>query len=155
MTSIYVVVAVAAALAGASALDVTEGDFSGKLVVFPSLIGGNMSLSVATGEEFRMQISDMSSTGFNWYFDSIKPKGLAGPHGHKDIGDADLVHGGGVTGPPYINVTLVAGQEAGSGRIVLEHVKSWEKADPKAMRGYAVLSLTVTAKDADSKPIIV
>lgn len=155
MTSIAVVVAVAAALAGANALDITKGKFSGKLVVFPSLVGGNMSLSVSTGEEFRLQISDMTSTGYQWYFDSMKPKGLAGPKGGKDIGAADLVHGGGETGPPYINVTLVAGQEAGSGKLVLEHVKSWEKSDAKADRGYAVLSLTVTAKTHDSKPIVV
>ena len=66
----------------------------------------------------------------------MKPDGLARIEGNAT--------GGGVTEPPYINVTFVASDASDdSGTISFLHAKPWERNDPSAERGHAELKLTI------------
>jgi len=95
--------------------------------------GGTASLEVKENQDFIIQLSDFTSTGYHWFLDSIVPSSLAKYNGN--------VTGGGVTGPPYLNASFTAG--LGQGKVVIEHVKPWERSNPDAVRGFANLSLVV------------
>eukprot|EP00747_Dinoflagellata_sp_TGD_P191561 gnl/TRDRNA2_/TRDRNA2_55108_c0_seq1.p1 gnl/TRDRNA2_/TRDRNA2_55108_c0~~gnl/TRDRNA2_/TRDRNA2_55108_c0_seq1.p1 ORF type:complete len:139 (-),score=29.36 gnl/TRDRNA2_/TRDRNA2_55108_c0_seq1:206-622(-) len=117
---------------------VGASDADPKLVIFPDDAEAKASLTVQAGDHFRLQVPNMVSTGFNWFFGSITPPSLA-----KALGN---VTGGGETSPPYLNATFEAGSQTQNGTIVLVHAKPWELSDPKAEKGHATLSVSVQAK---------
>ena len=94
-----------------------------------------MSVSIAAGTPFVVQMSDYRTTGFLWFLDSVAPADIATYHSN--------ISAGGVTGPPYKNVSFTAGPGTGEGLIVMEHVRGWQRADPAADRGFARLHLSV------------
>eukprot|EP00939_MAST-03C_sp_MAST-3C-sp1_P001868 g1868.t1 len=115
---------------------VRKGDEDVPVVTIASQNGGNASLTVSPGEDFIVQLSDFSSTGFRWFMDSVTPEGLAAYNYNKS--------GGGVTAPPYVNVSFTAGDGVVSaGVVTLMHAKPWERDDPSAEKGYARVSLVV------------
>merc|ERR1712039_492632 len=121
--------------------------FDGQVALFPDFTGGKAKLTVTPGERFRVQIPDLTSTGYSWFFNGTKPADLAMIEGKN--GEDQMVHGGGLTGPPYVNATFNAGTKAGKGEISFVHVKPWERKNPDADTGSAVLTLTVKGKEQD------
>ena len=103
-------------------------------VEFP-MSGGNKSLSVESGQDFIVQLSDFTSTGYVWFFDDISDDSVVKYNGNKT--------GGGLTSPPYMNVSFTA-SNPGSAECSMVHVKPWMYNDPTADRGYARLKLVVS-----------
>ena len=113
------------------------------VVTFSSQNGGNATLTVSAGQDFIVQLSDFSSTGFRWFMDSIVPENIATYNSN--------ISGGGVTSPPYVNVSFTAGDSASlssQGLLTLVHAKPWERDDPDAEKGYARVDLTIETEGA-------
>ena len=91
-------------------------------------------MSVESGQDFIVQLSDFTSTGYRWFFDEISDESVVKYNGNKT--------GGGVTSPPYMNVSFTA-SNPGSAECSMVHVKPWMMRDPTADRGYARLKLLV------------
>ena len=82
------------------------------VVMYSEMAGGeNHTLTAAPGDGILLNIPNFATTGYTWYLESINPASLA-----KYVGNET---GGGVTGPPYINVSFTAGS-AGKGVLAVE-----------------------------------
>jgi hypothetical protein len=78
-----------------------------------------------------LKFQDYTTTGYQWFFEDVDSVGLASFKSN--------VTGGGVTEPPYMNATFIAG-EPGDGFIQLDHLRPWDSAHTPG--GHIFLFLT-------------
>mmetsp|Transcript_52313 Transcript_52313/g.117805 ORF Transcript_52313/g.117805 Transcript_52313/m.117805 type:complete len:136 (+) Transcript_52313:94-501(+) len=101
------------------------------------------SLKVHAGDQFSVKLADFMSTGYSWFFE-------AQPTGATMLSNTT---GGGDDEPPFILCKFATTKSLAGGDLSWVHVHPWERKDPKADKGHAVVHLEVQ-KGADNVLVI-